>query len=93
MTKKSQKTSQPKAKDVAAPKEKASTAPTPDQMLIPCAFKPKADITAYELAVLLHYILKRQVTLADWQSLDTKYAGITRHLEPITNAPAAADAT
>ena len=57
--------------------------PDPDTLQVPCVFVPKEDITAYELSVLLHFLLRNQLTFGDWKKLEKQHQGITRHLQPI----------
>lgn len=56
------------------------TMPDKDSVLVPCMFKPQPDITAFELAILLHYLLQRKITLGDWERLDETVPNSTRHL-------------
>lgn len=61
--------------------------PDPDTLQVPCVFLPKEDITTYELAILLHYLLRNNLTFGDWKKLEKKHEGIMRHLQPIQNVP------
>jgi len=83
------KTLEPK-QPPAAPVPAAPPKINPDSLLVPCAFIPKEDITAYEVARLLHFIINKQLTFGDWKHLEQTYDGITRHLSPmqnVTNTP------
>lgn len=85
MTTKTTKKTAAKKKTTKAKTETSLPDVDPSQLVVNCAFQPKEDITAYELAVLQHYIyVERRVTLADWRALEARVKGITRHLIPIT---------
>lgn len=62
-----------------------TTMPNPDDLPVPCVFHPKEDITTYELATLIHYLLRGSVTFGDWKKLEEKFGSITRHLQPVQN--------
>lgn len=50
-------------------------------LYIQAQYKPLPDITAFELAQLLPYLVGRHMTEADWDALGDR---VTRHLERVT---------
>ena len=84
---KKNKTGNKKKNKKADVKVEVPALPDPDMLVVPCLFIPKEDITTYELATLIHYLLKGNVTFGDWKTLEKSVIGITRHLQPMQTAP------